>query len=104
MRGTAYFRDWEKPHWIAKIKADIERLNILPLYEDSSIKQYTEENICPAQLYEILEELGWIEFDESRDQTRCDRWRYYINFNYPERKLCAYASGLTFALRIYFVD
>lgn len=104
MRGTIHLRDWEKGYWIPKIQQDIARLSILPLYEDSSVKWYTDADICPVQLYWVLNELGWTEFDSTGTTADGDLWKYFEHLKFSNRYLCVYSSGSTFALKIYFID
>ena len=104
MRGTVQLKEWEKGFWIPKVQQDITCLNDLPLYEDDSVTWYTDDDICPIQLYWVLNELGWTEFDSTGTTMGGDLWKYFRHPKFSNRFLCVYSNGFTFALKAYFLE
>ena len=55
MRGTYHMRDWEIAKYNAIVSREIERIKVLPSHRRS----FVEENVCPANIIQTLEVLGW---------------------------------------------
>lgn len=91
---------------------DETRNKIKPIVIDSIRKakendEYTEldltfEGISPYQLKELVEELGYIEYDSESNGWEMDFWIYFVNKNEHDitRKLNIRGCGMSFKLTL----
>ena len=102
MRGEWALRDWEKDYLCYTLKSQIDVLSKKETYEEID---FTPCNINPYQLQVILDQLGWQELDVDTNGWEQDRWAYFEHPElYPGRRLVVFSCGITFELKIYFVE
>lgn len=96
MRGKYHMMDWELQKWKQEVFAAITRLSQDP----QRLEDFTQYDVCPANLCTALKELGWKKVDIERNGWENDTlhifshndYDFYINVHY---------EGYTFELNIY---
>ena len=96
MRGTHRMRDWEIAKYSAIISREIERMKVLPSHRRS----FVEENICPANITQTLEALGWVREDFESNGCEQDTWYYFSHQDYDFQIILFYC-GYTFNIELY---
>ena len=95
MRGKWYLSEEELKNWAPRVEADIKEL----LRTGDDDIDYTETDLNPFQLGEIVESLGWEENEVDRNGWEQDRWAYYSHPDYEDR-ICIFSCGMTFKLSL----
>lgn len=96
MRGKYQMRDWEIAKYNAIVSREIERIKVLPSHRRS----FVEENVCPANITQILETLGWEEVDFESNGWEQDTWYYFSHPDY-DFQLTLFYCGYTFDIALY---
>lgn len=99
MRGRYNLMDWEIQKWKYKITTEIGRLARDGTYE----ADLTSWDICPANVCQILELLGWEEDNFDKNGWQCDVWYTYCHQDYPF-KLVLFYQGFIFEMKLYAVE
>lgn len=94
MRGSYRMMDWE----LEKVKTLLEK-GIKDLEAGYEIIDFTREDVCPYNLREGLEALGYIY--EDREDNNYDYWWYFIN---KHHYLCITFNAESFNLKMFFVE
>ena len=94
MRGSYRMMDWE----LEKVKTLLEK-GIKDLEAGYEIIDFTREDVCPYNLREGLEALGYIY--EDREDNNYDFWWYFTN---KEHYLCITFNAESFSLKMFFVE
>ena len=95
MRGKWYLSEEELQDWAPRVEADIKEL----LRTGDEAMDYTETDLNPFQLGEIVESLGWEEDEVDRNGWEQDRWAFYWHPDYEDR-ICIFSCGMTFELKL----
>ena len=99
MRGRYHMMDWELEKWKQELSAAIVRLSQNKLYQED----FTNEDVCPANISTVLENLGWEHYDSDGNGWENDCWIYFTNPDY-NFDLVMYYQGYTFELKLYRRD
>ena len=94
MRGSYRMMDWE----LEKVKTLLEK-GIKDLEAGYEIIDFTREDVCPYNLREGLEALGYIY--EDREDNNYDYWWYFVN---KHHYLCITFNAEFFNLKMFFVE
>ena len=94
MRGSYRMMDWE----LEKVKTLLEK-GIKNLEAGYEIIDFTGEDVCPYNLREGLEALGYIY--EDREDNNYDYWWYFVN---KHHYLCITFNAESFNLKMFFVE
>lgn len=94
MRGSYRMMDWE----LEKVKTLLEK-GIKNLEAGYEIIDFTREDVCPYNLREGLEALGYIY--ENREDNNYDYWWYFVN---KHHYLCITFNAESFNLKMFFVE
>jgi hypothetical protein len=94
MRGSYRMMDWE----LEKVKTLLEK-GIKDLETGYEIIDFTREDVCPYNLREGLEALGYIY--EDREDNNYDYWWYFVN---KHHYLCITFNAESFNLKMFFVE
>ena len=94
MRGSYRMMDWE----LEKVKTLLEK-GIKDLEAGYEIIDFTREDVCPYNLREGLEALGYIY--ENREDNNYDYWWYFVN---KHHYLCITFNAESFNLKMFFVE
>lgn len=94
MRGSYRMMDWE----LEKVKTLLEK-GIKDLEAGYEIINFTREDVCPYNLREGLEALGYIY--EDREDNNYDYWWYFVN---KHHYLCITFNAESFNLKMFFVE
>lgn len=94
MRGSYRMMDWE----LEKVKTLLEK-GIKDLEAGYEIIDFTREDVCPYNLREGLEALGYIY--EDREDNNYDYWWYFVN---KHHYLCITFNAESFNLKMFFVE
>lgn len=94
MRGSYRMMDWE----LEKVKTLLEK-GIKNLEAGYEIIDFTREDVCPYNLREGLEALGYIY--EDREDNNYDYWWYFVN---KHHYLCITFNAESFNLKMFFVE
>ena len=94
MRGSYRMMDWE----LEKVKTLLEK-GIKDLEAGYEIIDFTREDVCPYNLREGLEALGYIY--EDREDNNYDYWWYFAN---KHHYLCITFNAESFNLEMFFVE
>lgn len=94
MRGSYRMMDWE----LEKVKTLLEK-GIKELEAGYEIIDFTREDVCPYNLREGLEALGYIY--EDREDNNYDYWWYFVN---KHHYLCITFNAESFNLKMFFVE
>lgn len=78
MRGSYQMREWEVPHLTKIIEAAVKEVENNPDREFD----FTNMDICPSNISDILETLGYEE--EDIDENSKDFWYIFTHSKYPE--------------------
>ena len=95
MRGKWYLSKEELESWLPRVEADIKEL----LKAGDDAINYTETDLNPFQLGEIVTALGWEEDEVDRNGWEQDRWAYYWHPDHEDR-ICIFSCGMTFELNL----
>lgn len=96
MRGTHRMRDWEIAKYSAIVSREIERIKVLPSHRRS----FVEENVCPANIIQTLEALGWEQVDFESNGWEQDTWYYFSHQDY-NFQITLFYCGYTFNIELY---
>ena len=98
MRGEWNLREWERPYWSAFFEKEIEEL------ESDSIKtvDLTKEDLCPENVIDILEAMGYESNDCAINGWEQDTWISFSKEN--EDTLILYYCGRTFKMELMLAD
>ena len=96
MRGRNKLMDWEIQKWTMKISKAIEQIGRDGTYE----ADLTTWDICPANVCQILELLGWKENSFTCNHWQCDVWCTYQHLDY-DFELVLFYQGSTFEMKLY---
>lgn len=96
MRGTHCMREWEIAKYNAIVSREIERIKVLPVYRCS----FVEENVCPANIIQALENLGWEKVDFESNGWEQDTWYYFSHPDY-DFQITLFYCGYTFDIKLY---
>lgn len=96
MRGTHSMREWEIPKYEAILSREIERMKVLPSHRRS----FVEENVCPANIIQTLEALGWERIDFESNGWEQDTWYYFVHQDY-DFGITLFYCGYTFKIELY---
>ena len=94
MRGSYRMMDWE----LEKVKTLLEKC-IKDLEAGYEIIDFTREDVCPYNLREGLEAVGYI--FEDREDNNYDYWWYFVN---KHHYLCITFNAESFNLKMFFVE
>lgn len=94
MRGSYRMMDWE----LEKVKTLLEK-GIKDLETGYEMIDFTREDVCPYNLREGLEALGYIY--EDREDNNYDYWWYFVN---KHHYLCITFNAESFNLKMFFVE
>ena len=94
MRGSYRMMDWE----LEKVKTLLEK-GIKDLEAGYEMIDFTREDVCPYNLREGLEALGYIY--EDREDNNYDYWWYFVN---KHHYLCITFNAESFNLKMFFVE
>lgn len=96
MRGTYRMRDWEIAKYSAILSREVERMKVLPSHRRS----FVEENVCPANIIQTLEALGWERIDFESNGWEQDTWYYFAHQDY-DFEITLFYCGYTFNIELY---
>ena len=96
MRGMYHMRDWEIAKYKSIIFREIERIKVLPSYRRS----FVEENVCPANIIQTLEALGWERVDFDSNGWEQDTWYCFSHPDY-DFQLILFYCGYTYDIELY---
>ena len=99
MRGRSLMMDWELEKWKQELTAAIARLS----YNKQHQEDFTHLDVCPANLEQALEEMGWEADEQDENGWENDCWIYFTNPDY-NFDLVMYYQGYTFELKLYRRD
>lgn len=94
MRGSYRMMDWE----LEKVKTLLKK-GIKDLEAGYEIIDFTREDVCPYNLREGLEALGYTY--EDREDNNYDYWWYFVN---KHHYLCITFNAESFNLKMFFVE
>ena len=94
MRGSYRMMDWE----LEKVKTLLEK-GVKDLEAGYEMIDFTREDVCPYNLREGLEALGYIY--EDREDNNYDYWWYFVN---KHHYLCVTFNAESFNLKMFFVE
>ena len=97
MRGERNLREWERPYWSAFFEKEIEEL------ESDSIKtvDLTKEDLCPENIIDILEAMGYESDDCAVNGWEQDTDIYFTN---GKTNLRLFYCGRTFKMELMLAD
>ena len=91
--------DWEVEKWKQRLAVVITEL----VQNKSKQIDFTNDDVCPANIVKVLENMGW-EYDEQEDNGwQHDTWICLAHENY-NFCLILYYQGYTFELKLYRSD
>jgi hypothetical protein len=94
MRGSYRMMDWE----LEKVKSLLVK-SINNLASGYDVIDFTREDMCPYNLRQGLEALGFVY--EDREDNNYDFWWYFTNKEYY---LCITFNAESFSLKMFFVE
>ena len=99
MRGKYQLRDWELSKWSLELAKIIDRLTRNKLHEED----LTQHDVCPANIVEILNKLGWEDDEQEDNGWQHDTWIY---FSHPNHNfgITLYYEGYTFEMKLFRTD
>ena len=97
MRGEWNLRDWERTYWQVFFEKEIEKL------ESDSIKtvDLTKEDLCPENVIDILEAMGYESDDCAVNGWEQDTDIYFTN---GKTNLRLFYCGRTFKMELMLAD
>ena len=99
MRGKYNMMDWELDKW----KHTLALLITKWANDVSHQEDFTNLDICPANIETALEALGWEHDEQDENGWQNDCWIYMSNPDYDFR-IIIYYCGYTFELKVYRSD
>lgn len=99
MRGKYRMMDWEVLKWTQVVSAAIHKMTQNQSYQED----FTNEDVCPANISTVLENLGWEHYDSDENGWENDTWWYYRHDDY-DFHLVMYYEGYTFTFQLNRTD
>ena len=99
MRGRYLMLPWEQEKWKQELSAIIDKLSYNQRHEEN----LTNYDLCPANVCQTLENLGWEEEDLDVNGWQHDTWYRFSHPTYPFG-LVFYYEGYTFEMKLYRSD
>lgn len=96
MRGNVSLRPWEKSKWTKVFTTVINKLS----NDKNDRTDLTDFDLCPSNVIDILELLGWEQSDFDSNGWEQDTW---YNFAHPDYdfELGFFYCGYTFRMYLY---
>lgn len=96
MRGKYHMMDWEQQRWKYIITKAIEKMEKTPDYTED----LTQQDICPANIRQTLESIGWEEIGFDTNGWQNDTWYFFSHPDY-DFEIVLYYEGITFDHKLY---
>lgn len=98
MRGSYALREWEENKWKREFSRFIEALE--NAQSDEKKIDLTSLDLCPANVIDILDLLGWEEIDFESNGWEQDTWYEFAHPNY-NFEITFFYCGYTFKMDLY---
>lgn len=99
MRGKYHMMDWEEKKWMQRLTVAIAEL----VQDKSKQIDFTNDDVCPANIVNILRKMGWEDDVQSENGWENDTWIPLAHEDY-NFSLILYYCGYTFELKLYRSD
>lgn len=98
MRGSYTLREWEENKWKREFSRFIEALE--NAQSDEEKIDLTSLDLCPANVIDILDLLGWEEIDFESNGWEQDTWYEFAHPNH-NFEITFFYCGYTFKMDLY---